>query len=210
MGESSRPVGRPSKAPKRIDEVLDAFTRCVARYGLEGVTLQRVADEAGMARGHIRHYVGNRDELRELLAQRIVGRYAGRAEQLAHAGAAGRRTEALVGYFFGEEMEPSDDNAAINAILGAGRFDDALRERIRTVYTGLETLLRDALAADHPGRPPATYDDAAYQILALAYGHWTLTEMGFPAARARSTHQLALTIIGTVASPTTGIGDADA
>ncbi|MDX3193436.1 helix-turn-helix domain containing protein [Streptomyces sp. MN03-5084-2B] len=193
-------MGRPSKAPKRIDEVLDAFTRCVARYGLEGVTLQRVADEAGMARGHIRHYVGNRDELRELFAQRIVGRYAGRAEQLAHAGAAGRRTEALVGYFFGEEMEPSDDNAAINAILGAGRFDDALRERIRTVYTGLETLLRDALAADHPGRPPATYGDAAYQILALAYGHWTLAEMGFPAARARPAHQLALTIVDAVAT----------
>jgi len=200
MGESSRPVGRPSKAPKRIDEVLDAFTRCVARYGLEGVTLQRVADEAGMARGHIRHYVGNRDELRELFAQRIVGRYAGRAEQLAHAGAAGRRTEALVGYFFGEEMEPSDDNAAINAILGAGRFDDALRERIRTVYTGLETLLRDALAADHPGRPPVTYDDAAYQILALAYGHWTLAEMGFPAVRAQPAHRLALTIVDAVAT----------
>lgn len=200
MGESRRPVGRPSKAPKRIDEVLDAFTRCVARYGLEGVTLQRVADEAGMARGHIRHYVGNRDELRELFAQRIVGRYAGRAEQLAHAGAAGRRAEAIVGYFFGEEMEPSDDNAAINAILGAVRFDDALRERIRTVYTGLETLLRDALADDHPGRPPATYHDAAYQILALAYGHWTFAEMGFPADRAQSAHRLALTIVDAVAT----------
>ena len=97
-------------------------------------------------------------------------------------------------------MEPGDDNAAINAILGAVRFDDALRERIRTVYTGLETLLRDALADDHPGRPPATCHDAAYQILALAYGHWTLAEMGFPAARAQPAHQLALTIVDAVAT----------
>ena len=75
-----------------------------------------------------------------------------------------------------------------------------LRERIRTVYTGLEALLRDALADDHPGRPPATYHDAAYQILALAYGHWTLAEMGFPAARAQPAHQLALTIVDAVAT----------
>ncbi|MEV0585321.1 TetR family transcriptional regulator [Nonomuraea sp. NPDC050310] len=44
------------------------FTRCVARYGLDGATLQRVADEAGTARGHICHHAGNREELRELFA----------------------------------------------------------------------------------------------------------------------------------------------
>ncbi|HTI25678.1 MAG TPA: TetR family transcriptional regulator [Kutzneria sp.] len=200
MGEGRRPVGRPSKAPQRIDQVLDAFTRCVARYGLDGTTLQRVADEAGMARGHIRHYAGNRDELREQFAQRLIRRYADRAEQLARAGSAGHRAEAVVGYFFGEEMEPSDDNAAINAILGAVRFDDTLRGRIHAVYAGLAAVLDQALADDHPGRPAATYRDAAYQILALAYGHWTLTEMGFPTAHARSAHQLARTVIGTVAT----------
>lgn len=209
MGEHQRRVGRPSKAPQRLDQVLDAVTRCVARYGLEGTTLQRVADEAGMARGHIRHYAGNREQLREQFAQRIIGRYTDRAQQLAHAGPAGHRSEAIVDHFFSAEMEPDDDNAAIDALLAAARFDDTLRERIHAVYARIETLLALALADDHPGRPPATYHDAAYQILALAYGHWTLTEMGFPATRAEPAHRLALTIIRNVAT-TPGSGPAPA
>ncbi|WP_405098397.1 TetR/AcrR family transcriptional regulator [Micromonospora sp. NBC_01412] len=198
MTEPKRRVGRPSKAPQRIDDVLDAFTRCVARYGLDGTTLQRIADEAGMARGHIRHYAGNRDQLRELFRQRIISRYADRAAQLAAEGDPGSRAEHLVGFLFGSEVH-LDDNAAIDALLAAARFDDALREQIRVVYSGLETLIAQALADDYPGRSGAICENAAYQILALAYGHWTLSEIGFPAERVRSAHRLALAVIAEVA-----------
>lgn len=200
MTEAKRPVGRPSKRPQRIDEVLDAFTRCVARHGLAGTTLQKVADEAGMARGHLRHYAGNRDELRELFARRIIGRYAERAAQLATTGTPGTQTRTLIDYLFGEEMEPGDDNAAIDALLAAARFDDDLRERIRTVYAGLETSLMHALAADHPGRPETAYTQSAYQILALAYGHWTLREMGFPQDRTAGAHRLAIAVMTSLST----------
>ncbi|MFI6515280.1 TetR/AcrR family transcriptional regulator [Spirillospora sp. NPDC050679] len=195
-----RPVGRPSKAPQRLDQVLDAFTRCVARYGVEGATLQKVADEAGMARGHIRHYAGNRDELRELFASRIIARYTERVQALAHLGPAGGRAEAILDYFFGGELVPGDDSAAIDALFAAARFDQTLRERLRVVYAQLETLVREALADDHPGRPAVVYDEAAYQILALAYGHWTLAEIGFPATGAAAAHRLARAVVATVAA----------
>lgn len=152
-----------------------------------------------MARGHIRHYVGNRDELRELFAQRIIGRYTDQIMLLAKAGEEGRRAEGIVRYFFSTEMEPDDDNAAIDALMAAARFDEVLRERIRTVYAGMESLLGKALADDHPGRPAAVYRQAAYQILSLAYGHWTFAELGFPAARAASARRLALAVIRDVA-----------
>ncbi len=52
LGQVTLPVtlapASGSPASQRLDQVLDAFTRCVARYGFEGTTLQRVADEAGM------------------------------------------------------------------------------------------------------------------------------------------------------------------
>jgi len=143
----------------------------------------------------MRHYAGNRDELRELFARRVIGRYAERAAHLATAGTPGTRSRTLVDYLFGEEMEPGDDNAAIDALLAAARFDDDLRERIRAVYAGLETALMHALAADHPERPESARTQSAYQILALAYGHWTLREMGFPRDRTPSAHRLALAVI---------------
>jgi AcrR family transcriptional regulator len=199
MASRKRRVGRPSVADERIDEILDAYTRCVARYGLDGTTLQLVADEAGMARGHIRHYVGNRDELRRLFGKRLFSRYAGRGQDVASDAVSGKKAETLVRHFFRAENAPNDDYAAIDALFAAARFDENLRKRLRTVYTGMESLVSSALAADHPGREPIVYEDAAYQIVALAYGHWTFSEIDFPVARAQSALRGALSIIARVA-----------
>ena len=56
-------MGRPNLTEVRTAEILDAFERCVARYGLEGSSLERVAEEAGVKRSILRHYIGNRDEM---------------------------------------------------------------------------------------------------------------------------------------------------
>jgi AcrR family transcriptional regulator len=138
-------------AEERIPEILDAYTR----YGLEGTTLQRVADEAGMARGHIRHYVGNREQLRRLFGRRMVARYADRAASIGTEEASGHRAEALVRYVFRDGLEPNDEYAAIDALMAASRYDDQLRERMCAVYAGMQSLVSDALAYDHPKRSRA-------------------------------------------------------
>ena len=38
-------MGRPSLTEVRTVEILDAFERCVARYGLEGSSLERIAED---------------------------------------------------------------------------------------------------------------------------------------------------------------------
>jgi AcrR family transcriptional regulator len=195
-----RRVGRPSRASERIDQILDAYTRCVALYGIEGTTLQRVADKARLARGHIRHYVGNRDELRVRFEKRMAAKYSGRATQVVDEGPAGHRAETLVRYFFRESNAPSHDYAAIDALFAAAFYDEKLRKRIRSVYVGLESLVAKALVADYPARTPAIYEHAAYQILALAYGHWTFAEIGFPSQRVKPALDLALAIVARVES----------
>lgn len=193
-------MGRPSVSAERIEQILDAYTRCVARYGIEGTTLQLVADEAGMARGNVRHYVGNRDELRRLFGKRMAARYTDRAQHVAYAGPEGKQAETLVRYFFAAERAPNDDYAAIDAMFAAARFNEVLRNRLRAVYTGMESLVASALAADFPAREPSVYQDAAYQIISLAYGHWTFTEIGFPVAKADAALRGALATIAAVAS----------
>lgn len=54
---------RPSVKKERTEEILNACQCCVARYGLEGATLERIAEESGLQRSLVRHYVGNRDDL---------------------------------------------------------------------------------------------------------------------------------------------------
>ena len=43
-------VPRPSLAAERTAQILDAFARCIGTHGLEGTSLQRIADEAGVQR----------------------------------------------------------------------------------------------------------------------------------------------------------------
>jgi AcrR family transcriptional regulator len=65
-------MGRPSLKEERISEILDAYEACVARYGVDGATLERVARKAGLARPLIRHNVGNRDDLLDRLIDRFL------------------------------------------------------------------------------------------------------------------------------------------
>ena len=63
---------RRSLKEERRSQILDAFEICVARYGVEGATLERVAEEAGLARPLIRHNVGNREDLLDALLERYL------------------------------------------------------------------------------------------------------------------------------------------
>ena len=67
-------MGRPKLDDVRRPQILDAFAACVARYGIDGSTLDRVAEEAGVTRALVRHYLGNRDEVVVALAEHVTDR----------------------------------------------------------------------------------------------------------------------------------------
>lgn len=69
-------MGRPSTKQKRTQEILDAYELCIAKFGVEGTTLEILAKEAGLARALIRHHVGNRDNLLEAFQERFFTRSA--------------------------------------------------------------------------------------------------------------------------------------
>ena len=73
---------RPSVKDQRREEILTAFARCVALYGVEGATLEKIAAEAGIARPAVRHFVGNRDELVEALTAHVKKDYTEKVDQL--------------------------------------------------------------------------------------------------------------------------------
>lgn len=65
-------MGRPSKKAERTEQIMQAFQRCVARYGLEGSSLERIAEESGLQRSLVRHFAGNRDQLVQQLADNVI------------------------------------------------------------------------------------------------------------------------------------------
>ena len=73
---------RPSLKEQRTEEILDAFERCIHRVGLSGSSLEVIAEEAGMKRSILRHYIGNRDDILEALAARTISRYQSETDEL--------------------------------------------------------------------------------------------------------------------------------
>ena len=65
-------MSRPEIKNVRREQILDAFETCVAKYGVEGATLAKTAEQAGLARPLVRHNVGNRDELVDALVERFL------------------------------------------------------------------------------------------------------------------------------------------
>ena len=63
---------RPSLKQQRKEEILHAYETCIALYGVEGATLQKIAETAGIARPLLRHYVGNNDELLNQAVDRFL------------------------------------------------------------------------------------------------------------------------------------------
>ncbi|MEX0349367.1 MAG: TetR/AcrR family transcriptional regulator [Paracoccaceae bacterium] len=67
---------RPSLKDQRSHEILDAYLTCVARFGLEGATQERIANEAGVKRPLLRHYLGNKDEMITSLTNHVIAGFS--------------------------------------------------------------------------------------------------------------------------------------
>lgn len=67
-------MARPSVNAERKETILQAYEYCVANYGVDGATSQKVAEIAGLARPLVRYHVGNNDELLNLLVDRLISR----------------------------------------------------------------------------------------------------------------------------------------
>jgi AcrR family transcriptional regulator len=97
---SSRPASRTKRdvvAQFRRDAILAAAGHVVARFGADEATVERVAVEAGLAKGTIYLYFRSKDELLDALLQRGLVELQLRTEDAVRGARAGReRLAALV------------------------------------------------------------------------------------------------------------------
>jgi AcrR family transcriptional regulator len=191
-------MGRPSMAEQRRAEILAAVGRCVARYGVAGTTLERVSSESGLSRGHVRHYLGNRDELILAFVDQVFanGDYA--MDSARAAAPVGGQSKAVIGILFGPAWEPADDNPAIDALLSAAATDESLSDRMRLIYLELESTMTKALRADFPSAPSALCIQTSYALLSMAFGNSTLSQLGFPANRRKGARVMAEALLEQV------------
>jgi AcrR family transcriptional regulator len=72
-------VSRTVDHERRRRELADAAITVVRASGLDGLTVRRVAAEAGWSTGSLAHYFGSKDELLQAAHQRVIERIFERA-----------------------------------------------------------------------------------------------------------------------------------
>jgi len=141
---------RPSLKDQRRKEILDAYARCIARHGVEGATLERIASEAGLARALIRHNIGNREELLTALLARLKETTARDMDALAEALPNQDRSFTLVQWLFDpaafDRMEALVGSALISAAGSDPQIASAMREWIGLFRQCIRTILAEEFA----------------------------------------------------------------
>lgn len=127
-------MARPSVKAERTEEILEAFTRCVARFGVEGTSLERIAEESGLRRSLLRYYVGNRDVLVEALADRFVARSDKWLDELMASLSEARAGEALLNVLF-VPFESDDPTVLVaDGLISASANYPGVQQKMRDWY----------------------------------------------------------------------------
>lgn len=194
-------MGRPDLTELRTAEILDAFERCVARYGLEGSSLERVAEEAGMKRSILRHYIGNRDAMIAALADRVVRKYRLAFQQFLAEISDRHRIKQLLSYFFPDEpVESTADLLVVEALIAAADNDAAIRQQMLDYVDGLVGDLAQQLKLAVPTARPQQCWDVAYGLVSICFNQESLSPLRLPPKYLKAARSSAETLVRSLAS----------
>lgn len=200
-------MGRPSLGPARKAQILDAALECIGAHGIVETTLERIAAQAGMSRGHVRHYVGNRDQIITDAARRFYGLLPELDD--AWEPILARPDDSVAGMMdvlFGDEFAGiGAENQVVQAFVAESKANAEMALILDAAYSQTHSTLTAALQREIPGLDPATTggqqaQDLAFDILCLALGSVFLQDIGRPVLRGYSARSGAEALVRAAAT----------
>ncbi len=202
-------MGRRSLASERRRQIITATIECMATNGYAGTTLERIADEANMVRGHVRHYAGNREELLTAAARVFFfGDTAIDEDNLDELAAqtpvipTSSSLAEVLDYLFGAFTASTSENAAASAFITAARTIEPIRRIVLAAYLGMHASLMEILAASCPGADSARTRQSAYGILTVALGATMLNDIDVSQQRIDDARHAAEALVAELAAHT--------
>ena len=163
---------------ERRSQILDAYEICIARFGVEGTTLDGVAEEAGLARPLIRHNVGNRRDLLDATVARFTAQSYSEMEALIAALPARRKVATMIDWLF--DPGASDQHIVLvsGALVAAAANDAALAKAMRNWTTGFVERVASVVRSDHPEAPDEAVAAVAAGIASAYFSVESATPLG--------------------------------
>src|SRR5699024_7249465 len=171
-------MARPSVAEQRRSEIAAGTVKCLQLHGFAGTTLTRIAEVCDMSRGHVRHYMGNRDALLIAAAKEF---FEGDPE-VPQDGL--ENLDEIVDYYFGDTFtDPNEENTAVRAFLDASQQLPAIREVVRRFYVGQRDIIAHAIEAENPTCNKVVVAETAHALMTFALGNAFFSDVDADLAR---------------------------
>lgn len=189
-------MARPSRAAERVQQINEATLRTLSKYGYAATSLDRIAEEAGLARGHIRHYVGNRQNLMREAAKLS---YFGESGTDKFWPASINTVREAVNYLFSPEfIGTSEENAVFFGFIEASRSDPEISQILIRAYMGAETELAALLKQEFPDVPHARRKQIAFSVVSIAIHNIFLLDISADADTTKLAKSSANLVISTL------------
>ncbi len=192
-------MGRPSVKEQRTEEILDAFARCVARYGLEGSTLERIAEEAGVQRTILRHYIGNREALVAALGVRVEREFTASTEALFEWLPEYDRIEHLVDALFEPSLGTSSEDLSVaQALISASKLYPDIGARLKSWLLEFERLVAQELSTRYQRASPSAIAEVSLGLLSIYFSVDAFSPLQLPDSHRELASQAAWRLIRTL------------
>ncbi|KQR53615.1 TetR family transcriptional regulator [Leifsonia sp. Leaf336] len=173
---------RASVAAERREQIFEAAMATIAEHGIRGATLDRIAETAGMSRGHVRHFVGNRDRLMLDIAVAVFSDGSGEVGSIL-PGPVATIAEAL-DYLFGPVFgSPDRESAVVLGLVELSRTNPEIAEVLASSYALTSSQLAELVAEAKPAASREACATIAYGVLTCALGSAFLGDFDADPAR---------------------------
>ena len=189
---------RPSLKIQRTEEILDAFERCVARYGVEGATLEKTAKEAGLQRSLLRHNVGNRDDLLNALMDRFLNRSKKDTESLKTAVLSNGNPNSLVNYLFDETYSDTQSVLVAEALTIAAPHYPNIAPRLKTWVEDFTNTIAKILKNTAPDAKPRDCREVAAGVVGIYFNVESLSPLSSMNVFRTNSKKAAMRLVNTL------------
>lgn len=172
---------RLSEDARRLS-LIEATLTCVARDGMHGASTRRIAEEADVSAGLIRHYFASKDDMIRDSYAYLIGQLTGDAALFADTAEGTEENlpcRALARFIAANVSKPNLSSLKISlwaTFIGRVRADpgyaDIHREGYREFLDILEGLLHPVLMAHNRPADPASCQRTAIAVNGIIDGLW--------------------------------------
>jgi len=171
-------MGRKSLKDERISQILDAFNHCLQQHGLEGTTLEKIAQQAGLARRMILHYIGRKEDVVDMAVERICNNFMADGMTYIDQATKQNRLQASLDYLFSEKFNQHPNVLSVAALLPASLYNPRIQVAVQKIYSVFLELLVSELAQMFPNQQPSNIRLTAYNIVCLSFGGGWMDNIG--------------------------------